>query len=38
MDVKTANCIGFLSNHLMKAYELTTLEKKLDAVRQSLDK
>ncbi len=36
MDIKTANCIWFLCNHLMKAYEITTLEKKLDAIKQSL--
>jgi len=37
MDVKTANCIWFLSNHLIKAYEITTLEKKLDTIKKSLD-
>ena len=36
MEVKTANCIGFLCNHLMKAYELSTLEAKLDHIKQSL--
>jgi len=36
MDVKTANCIGFLSNHLMKAYEITNLEHKIEAIKESL--
>lgn len=38
MDVKTANCIGFLSNHLMKAYELDQIENKLDKVRQAISR
>ena len=36
MEIKTANCIGFLCNHLMKAYELSTLENKLDHINKSL--
>lgn len=38
LDIKTANCIWFLCNHLMKAYELSQLEKKLDAIKNSLHK
>jgi len=38
MDIKVANCIGFLSNHLMKAYELDQIENKLDKVRQAISR
>jgi hypothetical protein len=38
MDIKVANCIWFLSSHLMKAYELEQIENKLDKVRQAIGK
>jgi len=38
LDVKTANCIWFLSNHLMKAYELDQIEVKLDKLKNVLRK
>ncbi|MBU1044621.1 MAG: hypothetical protein KJ915_09540 [Candidatus Omnitrophica bacterium] len=32
LDVKIANCIGYLSSHFLKAHEYTELEKRLEAV------
>lgn len=32
LDVKIANCIGYLSSHFLKAHEYTELEQRLEAV------
>ena len=38
LDVKTANCLGMLCNYLMKAYEMTLLEDKLELIKGSLQR
>ncbi|MBI5414465.1 hypothetical protein HZA38_03030 [Candidatus Peregrinibacteria bacterium] len=30
MDVKIANCIGFLSGHILKSFEISDLKRKVD--------
>jgi hypothetical protein len=34
MDIKVANCLGFLSSHLLKAYEQTALKSKLETIEE----
>ncbi len=34
MDVKIANCLGFLSSHLIKALELSNLKNKVEAIEK----
>ena len=36
MDVKTANCVWILCGYLMKSYEMTKLEDKLDSIKDAL--
>lgn len=36
MDLKVANCIGYLSGHITKALEIAELEKRLDAVERAV--
>jgi hypothetical protein len=34
MHIKMANCLGFLSNHLLRAMELSELEQRLETVER----
>lgn len=34
MEIKTANCIGFLASHLQKAIEMTDIVKRLEKIEQ----
>lgn len=38
MDVRIANCLGFLSGHLLKALEVSELASRLEAVEETLNK
>lgn len=37
IDIKVANCIGFLTNHFVRAYELSDLQKRIDIVEKALE-
>jgi hypothetical protein len=34
MDTKTANCIVYLSGHMVKIFEISNIEKKLDKLEE----
>lgn len=36
MEIKVANCFGFLSGHLIKAIELSNLEKRIQFIEETL--
>lgn len=38
LDIRTANCLGFLSDKLLKAFEVSQLNDKVDLVGQVLGK
>lgn len=38
LDIKTANCLGFLSDKYIKAYEIMRLKDRLEAVESVLSK
>ena len=38
MDIKTANCLGFLSDKLLKAYEVARLKDQYDFIEATLTK
>ncbi len=38
MDLRVANCIGYLSGHLIKACEVSTLSQKLDSIERAVSK
>lgn len=38
LDVKIANCIAILSNHLIKSLETSTFERKLEEVEEEIFK
>ena len=38
LDIKTANCLGFLTDKLLKAYEVAKLKDRTDLVLQTLHK
>jgi hypothetical protein len=38
MEIKTANCLGFLSSHLIRAFELTELEKRIETIEKLINK
>ena len=37
IDIRIANCIGYLSGHLLKAMEVSELSKRLEAVEETLN-
>ncbi|MBD3300056.1 MAG: hypothetical protein GF347_01765 [Candidatus Moranbacteria bacterium] len=37
MDTKTANCIGILSGHIIKAIEITDLTKRLEIIENNVN-
>ena len=37
IDIRIANCIGYLSGHLLKAMEVSELNKRLEAVEETLN-
>lgn len=38
MDLRVANCIGYLSGHLTKAFEVSNLSQKLDSIERAVSK
>ena len=38
LDIRTANCLGFLTDKLLKAFEVAKLNDKVDFVNQLLEK
>ncbi len=38
VEVKIANCIGYLSGHLIKAFEIVDLEERVSKIEQTLNK
>lgn len=38
IDAKVANCIGVLSGHLMRAFEMANLEERVDEIEQIITK
>ena len=36
LDIKVANCIGYLSGHLTKAMEISELEQRIQAVERAI--
>lgn len=38
LDVRIANCLGFLTDKLLKAYEVAELNDKVDAMERFLEK
>jgi len=36
LDIKIANCIGYLSGHLTKAMEISVLEQRIQAVERAI--
>jgi hypothetical protein len=38
MDIKTANCLGFLTDKLLKAYEVAELNDKVEIMERFLEK
>jgi hypothetical protein len=34
MDTKTANCIGYLSGHMVKIFEISNIERRLDKLEE----
>jgi len=36
LDIKIANCIGYLSGHLLRAFEVTDLENRLEFVEREV--
>ena len=36
LDIKIANCIGYLSGHLTKAMEMSELEQRIQAVERAI--
>lgn len=38
MDLRVANCIGYLSGHLIKACEVSNLSQKLDSIERAVAK
>jgi hypothetical protein len=34
MDTKIANCIGYLSGHMIKIFEISNIEKRLDKLEE----
>lgn len=37
IEVRLANCLGVLSGHLIKAFEITDLEKRLEKLEQTVN-
>ncbi len=38
MDIRTANCLGFLSGHIVRALELTEVHQRLKRIEEILSK
>ena len=38
IDVRVGNCLGVLSGHLIRAFEITDLEKRIDYIEQKIKK
>jgi hypothetical protein len=38
IELRIANCIGYLSGHLIKAFEITDLEDRISKIEKTLDK
>ena len=36
MEIKIANCIGYLSGHITKAFEIAELEKRIEVVERTI--
>ncbi len=37
MDIRVANCIGYLSGHIIKAIEISDLEKRLEIMEDKIN-
>jgi len=38
LEVKIANCIGYLSGHLIKAFEASDLERRMEAIENYIER
>jgi hypothetical protein len=38
LDIRTANCLGFLADKLLKAFEITQINDKADYIKVILEK
>lgn len=36
IEIRAANCLGVLSSHLLRAFEMSDLEKRIEKIEQSL--
>ena len=37
INLRVANCIGYLSGHLIKAFEVSDLEKRVEAIEKQME-